>query len=127
MVVVAEPTGGRNVTALNVARRAFLARREREGGIHIASKIHPKGSDLVVSAVYDPVRFGFGFQQRGRRAAERRHPTGRERMDSTTLQPLQDPILLLPWACFRGGSVSELCHSHSNRRREPRQGSCLLR
>lgn len=44
-----ESTGGRNVTALNVARRAFLARREREGGIHIASKIHPKGSDLVVS------------------------------------------------------------------------------
>jgi hypothetical protein len=29
-------------------------------------------------------------------AAERRHPTGRERMGSPTLQTLQDPILLLP-------------------------------
>jgi hypothetical protein len=36
----------------------------------------------------------------GWRAAERRHPTGCERMDSPTLQTLQDPILLLPWACF---------------------------
>jgi hypothetical protein len=24
-------------------------------------------------------------------------------MDSPTLQTLQDPILLLPWVCFRGG------------------------
>jgi hypothetical protein len=31
------------------------------------------------------------------RAAERRHPTGRENMGSPTLQTLQDPILLLPW------------------------------
>ena len=31
------------------------------------------------------------------------HPTGRERMDSSTLQPLQDPILLLSWVCFRSG------------------------
>jgi hypothetical protein len=35
------------------------------------------------------------------RAAERRYPTGRERMGSPTLQSLQDPILLLPWSCFR--------------------------
>jgi hypothetical protein len=33
----------------------------------------------------------------------RRHPTRRERTDSSTLQTLQDPILLLPWLCFRGG------------------------
>jgi hypothetical protein len=33
--------------------------------------------------------------------AERRHPTGRERMSSPTLKTLQDPILLLPWVCFR--------------------------
>jgi hypothetical protein len=38
-----------------------------------------------------------------RRAAERRHPTGRSRTGSPTLQKLQDPILLLPWVCFRGG------------------------
>jgi hypothetical protein len=34
---------------------------------------------------------------------QRRHRTDRESMDSTTLQTLQDPILLLPWVCFRGG------------------------
>jgi ferredoxin len=33
------------------------------------------------------------------RAAERRHPTGRERMGSPTLQTFQDPILLL-LGCF---------------------------
>jgi hypothetical protein len=33
--------------------------------------------------------------------AARRHPTGRERMRSLTLQTLKYPILLLPWACFR--------------------------
>ena len=37
------------------------------------------------------------------RAIERRHPTGRERMSSPTLQTLQDPILRLPRLCFRGG------------------------
>ena len=36
---------------------------------------------------------GFGFQ---RQETERRHPTGRERMGSPTLQTLQNPILLLP-------------------------------
>ena len=41
--------------------------------------------------------------QRRWRASERRHPTGRKRIDSPTLQTLQYPILLLPWACFRGG------------------------
>jgi hypothetical protein len=33
-------------------------------------------------------------------------PTGRERMGSPTMQALQDPILLLPWVCFRGGGFS---------------------
>jgi hypothetical protein len=42
----------------------------------------------------------FGFQQRRWRAAERRHPTDRERMGSPTLQTLQDPILLGAWVCF---------------------------
>ena len=37
------------------------------------------------------------------RAAERRHPAGRERMVTPTLQTLQAPNLLLPWACFRDG------------------------
>jgi hypothetical protein len=41
-------------------------------------------------------------QQLAWRAAERRHPTGRERMGSPSLQTFQDPILLLPWVCFRG-------------------------
>jgi hypothetical protein len=35
------------------------------------------------------------------RAAERRHPTGRERMGSPALQTRQYPILLTPWVCFR--------------------------
>ena len=46
------------------------------------------------------------FHQRRWRAAEHRHPTGRERMGSTTVQILQDPIVLLPRSasiCFRGG------------------------
>jgi hypothetical protein len=34
---------------------------------------------------------------------QRRHLTGRERIGQPTLQTLQDPILLLPWLCFRGG------------------------
>jgi hypothetical protein len=42
----------------------------------------------------------FGFQPRRWRLAERRHPTGRERMGSPTLKTLQEPILLLPRLCF---------------------------
>jgi hypothetical protein len=52
------------------------------------------------SAVGAPKQFGL---QCGWGAAERRHPTGRERMGSTTLQALSDPILLLPWVSFQGG------------------------
>jgi hypothetical protein len=44
-----------------------------------------------------------GFVPCERLAAECRHPTGRERMGSPTLKTLQDPILPLPWVCFRGG------------------------
>jgi hypothetical protein len=54
---------------------------------------------------------GFG-SQRGWRAAERRHPTGRERMGQSTSQTLQDPILLLPWLCFRGGGKGGALTSH---------------
>jgi hypothetical protein len=58
---------------------------------------------------------GFGFQQRRWRAAERCHPTGRERMGSPTLQTLQEPILLLPWVCFRSGRLStKLCSALPN-------------
>jgi hypothetical protein len=38
---------------------------------------------------------------------ERRHRTG---IGSPTLQTLQDPVLLLPWACFRGGGVATQNH-----------------
>jgi hypothetical protein len=41
--------------------------------------------------------FGFGIQQRRWIAAERRHPTDRERMGLSALHTIQDPILLLPW------------------------------
>jgi hypothetical protein len=46
------------------------------------------------------------------RAAERRHPTGRERMVWPTLQTHQDPILLLPWFCFRGVAFQTLGWVH---------------
>ena len=42
-------------------------------------------------------RLGFRFPV----AAERHHPTGRERTASPTLQTLQDPILLLPGSAFQ--------------------------
>jgi hypothetical protein len=45
-------------------------------------------------------RLGFRW-----RPAERGHPTGRERMGSSTLQTLPDPILLLPWSAFDDGGV----------------------
>ena len=60
------------------------------------SCVHPPSRRLKAR------RLGFGFQQHQWRAAERRHPTDRERMVSPTLRTLQDPILLLPWLCFRG-------------------------
>ena len=37
-----------------------------------------------------------------------RHPTGREKMGSPTLQTHQDPILLLPWLWFEGGPNPDL-------------------
>jgi hypothetical protein len=52
------------------------------------------------------------------RAAERRHPTGRGRKGSPTLQTLQDPILLLPWVCSQGGGFPALPqrqHTHTER------------
>jgi hypothetical protein len=50
----------------------------------------------------------FGFQQRlfRWRAAERRHPTGRERTGSPTSQTLQEPIVPLPLVCIRRGRFS---------------------
>jgi Ca2+-binding EF-hand superfamily protein len=72
------------------------------------------------------------------RAAERRHPTGRERTGSPTLQMLQDPILLTPWVRFRGSRwlpkpkpdfssidacpITITCMSSSSRRRISTQG-----
>jgi hypothetical protein len=47
------------------------------------------------------------------RAEERSHPTGRERMVSPTLRTLQEPILLLPWVCFRGGGFPNPCSGGS--------------
>jgi hypothetical protein len=48
---------------------------------------------------------GWGFQWR---AAERGHPTGRERTGSPTLQLLQDPILLQPWGLLSRCGFSRL-------------------
>jgi hypothetical protein len=41
-------------------------------------------------------------------------PTGRERMGSTILLTLQDPILLPPWLCFRGGFQTPRCRLNSS-------------
>jgi hypothetical protein len=46
--------------------------------------------------------FRFQLQQCGEKQ-QRRHPTDRERMGSPTLQTRQDPTLLRPWVCSRGG------------------------
>ena len=56
-------------------------------------------------------RTGFGFKQRH----PHRHVTGRDRMGLPTLQPLQDPIVLLPWVCFRGAAFLTLpvCRGHT--------------
>jgi hypothetical protein len=37
---------------------------------------------------------------------------GRKRMGSPTLQTLQEPILLLPWVCFRATRVSSFQLTH---------------
>jgi hypothetical protein len=51
---------------------------------------------------------GFDFQRlRGREQSGVR-PLCRERMGSHTMQTLQDPILLLPWVCFRVAALSGL-------------------
>jgi hypothetical protein len=51
------------------------------------------------SLVFHQPRLGLRFPAP---VAERLHSTGRERMGSATLQPHQDPVLLLPWVCVRG-------------------------
>jgi hypothetical protein len=61
------------------------------------------------------------FSQRRWRAAERRHPTGRERMGSPTLQMLHDPILLLHCVCFRGGPNPDSVPAPVERAAERRQ------
>ena len=50
---------------------------------------HSQASGHIIPLLLAAV--GFRFQQRWR-VAERRHPTGRERMGSLTLQTLQEPI-----------------------------------
>jgi hypothetical protein len=67
---------------------------------------------------------GFSNPKPGWRAAERRHPTGRERMGSPTLQTLQEPILPTPWVCFRGGGQT-LTFPWSMRASSPAAGSPL--
>jgi hypothetical protein len=67
---------------------------------------------------------GFSNPKPGWRAAERRHPTGRERMGSPNLQTLQEPILPTPWVCFRGGGQT-LTFPWSMRASSPAAGSPL--
>ena len=80
--------------------------RPRDGMLRtrVAPQVKLYGKKYGVEVVaYDAGPLQAGALQGGfRRAAERRHPTNRERMGSPTLQTLQDPILMLPWVCFRG-------------------------
>jgi hypothetical protein len=59
------------------------------------------------------LRLGFRFP--AVESAERRQPTGRERMVFAFLQTLQEPILLLPWVCSKAENptlVGERLDSH---------------
>jgi cellulose synthase/poly-beta-1,6-N-acetylglucosamine synthase-like glycosyltransferase len=62
---------------------------------------------------------GFGFQRIALWRAERRHPTGRERMVSPTLHTLHFPIVLPPWVCFRETAFQTLCLPQPHYRGEP--------
>jgi hypothetical protein len=61
----------------------------------------------VQAAHAGPQQCRVGEQQRGATAQ------ARERMVSPTVQTLQDPILLLPWVCFRVAAFQTLSGSGS--------------
>ena len=59
------------------------------------------------------------------RRAERRHPSGRERMGSPTLQTLQAPILRPPRVCVRGEPRAEGKRLTSGMRKTPNAATSL--
>ena len=72
-------------------------------GMGTRSALTPLPHHGARGGVHVPRHPGFRLPAPPTRAAERRRPTGRERMSFSTMhQTLQDPILLLPWVCFVG-------------------------
>jgi hypothetical protein len=110
--------------------------RRRGRNTHSSSKVgggaveRPKGEWMpdvrhrMHDAVWVKVRVRFPARCG---AAERRHPTGRERMGSPTLRTPQEPILLLPWVCFRGGGFPNPSWEGSSSARVPNGGHTLSR
>jgi hypothetical protein len=97
------------VLRVGVSRVAVTRVQDADASTYQTSRHHRRllqatqGVDVSFEVPHSspsPLPQGFGFQQHRRRPAERRHPAGRERMNSSTLQTLQDPILLTPWLCF---------------------------
>jgi hypothetical protein len=77
--------------------------------VHVLSHMTCAGSSLAVWKRFQELSSkNFARLRRWWRAAERRHPSGRERMGSPTLQTLQYPILLLPCLCFRVAAFQTL-------------------
>jgi hypothetical protein len=110
-----------------ICRGAELLRRSRGPHTPIRLAHHADNSSLPILRTPLVCFRGGGFPNPSgpvsssrRRAAERRHPTGPERMGSPTLQTLQDPILLPPWVCFAKlrrvllllGQRTKLCTAH---------------
>jgi hypothetical protein len=70
-------------------------------GVHELKVQLKRANKAKNTAVRSPLpSFQFPAARVESREAECRHPTGRERTGSPTLQTLQDPILLLQWLCF---------------------------
>ena len=96
------------------ARSKRRSRRAAPGGMlrlpeRIQGQPEPKGKHDAASLAASQTQ---GEQGSGG-AAERRHPTGRERMGSPIWQALQEPILQLPWLSFRVCREPTCSHSWS--------------
>jgi hypothetical protein len=76
----------------NTRARATTQQQEVDSLQHTLRRMHTRVRALAGR---------WGFQQRRWRAAERGQPIDRERTGSPTLQPHQDPILLLRWVSSR--------------------------
>jgi hypothetical protein len=83
----------RRRVSFSVYRRRVSFPAERGRAAH-RGVVWARGS-VYRRRVSFPVSIGVGFRFQ-RREGERRHPAGRERMGSPTLQTLEEPILRMP-------------------------------